>query len=538
MNSKNKLKPAESGKLNKSLAQNQVKPIDELAGKYFWLIIPVLAVLYFMYRNISPGFYQDDEIAQYINMINFWHDPGAILGNGPKPGYKIFMVIPAYFGYDYVLAMNSFIAALTVYMTYILLKTYKVNYAVVGALLLATQPMFVELSYRSYSEIFTALLFVSFLILYKKENYFFSALLLGYIFTVRQESALLIVIMTIVFIKNKHYKALPALFIFPVIYTLLGYLKTGDLFFIINEMKSVAGLNYKSQGLFHYFRVYVFIVGPVCLSLFLLGFFGFFKDIKNYKKYLTEYSLFYIIFITIFITQMLTMINDGPNPGNWRYLLHISPICAFFAVIGLNNLSESSFKKINYYITGILILLVLLFLSKTTDGFQLLEKQDYTKVIFIILFFVFSVILFSASKFSYLNKLSAVLIVLAALHLYFGLTPKPLSPENITVKETAEFVDKLPDVDSKEKLSNHTVFLFYSKSFKKNPVVFKKLDSKNLAAAPKGTLLEWDSHYGYRPEFQNDVQFETIQKDSVNYKFLKQNVSADRRFVSYIFEKN
>ena len=110
-----------------------------------------------MYRNISAGFYQDDEIAQYINMINFWHDPGAILGNGPKPGYKIFMVVPAYFGYDYVLMMNSLIASITVYMTYVLLKTYKVNYAVIGALLLATQPMFVELSYRSYSEIFTAL---------------------------------------------------------------------------------------------------------------------------------------------------------------------------------------------------------------------------------------------------------------------------------------------------------------------------------------------------------------------------------------------
>lgn len=535
MSNKNKDKSAQPVKANKPGAN--VKPFDEAISKYFWLIIPILTVFYFLYKNISVGFYQDDEIGQYINMINFWHDPFAILGNGPKPGYKILMVIPAYFGYDYVLLMNSLIASFTVYMTYVLLKTYKINYAVIGALLLASQPMFLELSFRSYSEIFTALLFVCFLILYKKEKYLLSALLLGYVFTVRQESALFIAIMAIVFIKNKNYKAVPALFIFPLIYTLLGYLKTGDLFFIITEMKSVAGLNYKSQGLFHYIRVYIFIVGPICLSLFLLGFFGFLRDTKNLKKYISRYFLFYIIFVTIFITQMLTMINDGPNPGNWRYLLHISPICAFFATVGLNNLAESSFKKTNYYITGALVVLVLLFLSKATDGFVLLEKQDFTKLIFVLLFLALSVALWSNTKYDYLNKLSIALVVLALLHLYFGVEPKKLSPENITVKETADYIEGIKDFDSRAKLANHTLLLFYSKSFKNNPQKFEKLDMKDLAAAPKGSIIVWDSHYGYRPEFLNDVKLETIQNDSVNYKFLKQTVSADRRFASFIFEK-
>src|SRR5438270_10212338 len=110
---------------------------DKIDPKYYLMIIPVLAVIYYSYRYIAVGFYQDDEIAQYINMIQFWHDPWAILGNGPKPGYKIFMVLPALFGYDYVLMLNSLIAAVTVYMTYFLLRTYKIPYAIFGALLLA-----------------------------------------------------------------------------------------------------------------------------------------------------------------------------------------------------------------------------------------------------------------------------------------------------------------------------------------------------------------------------------------------------------------
>jgi hypothetical protein len=169
-----------------------------------------------------------------------------------------------------------------------------------------------------------------------------------------------------------------ALIIFPVIYNLLGFIKTGDIMFVLTEMSSVAGLNYKSQGLMHYFKVYIYIVGPVSLSLFLLGFLGFLNDTGKIKEYLRKYFLFYVIFISIFIIQMLTMINDGPNPGNWRYLLHISPICAFFAVVGLNNLSVQKFKGTFYLISGIFLVFILLFLSKATDGFLLLEKIDYT----------------------------------------------------------------------------------------------------------------------------------------------------------------
>jgi len=508
---------------------------EEKYSKYFWLIIPVLTILYYSYRKIAVGFYQDDEVAQYINMLNFWKDPWVILGNGPKPGYKIFMVLPALISYDAVLIFNSLVAASTVYLTYVLIKTYKVGFAYIGALLLATQPLFVDLSFRSYSEIFTALCIVTFLILYKKEKFTLSALLLGYVYTIRQEIALLLIVFAIIFGLRKQYLNVALLFVFPVLYNLLGFIKTGDLFFVLTEMKSVAGLNYKSQGLMHYFKVYIFIVGPVALSLFLLGFFGFLNDTSKIKEYFKKYSEFYIIFISIFIIQMLTMVSDGPNPGNWRYLLHISPICAFFAAVGLNNLSVAKFKNTNYIITGIFALLVLLFLSKATDGFVLLEKSDYTKIIFVGLFLVLSVVLWNESRLRYLNSLGISLVILAAVHLYF-VEPKKLSPENITVKETAEYLDNLDISKGKEKLTNHTFIMFYSSQYKNEQTNFKKLDLKNLNEAPKGSIIVWESHYGYRPEFKNDVQLDLL-KDTVKYKFIKQFISADQRFGSFIFEK-
>jgi hypothetical protein len=507
--------------------------IEQKYGKFFWLMIPVLAILYYSYRKIAVGFYQDDEVAQYINMLNFWVDPSVILGNGPKPGYKIFMVLPALISYDAVLIFNSIIAAVTVYLTYILLKVYKVNYAFVGALLLASQPMFVGLSFRSYSEIFTALCLVSFLILYKKEKFVLSGLLLGYIFTIRQEIALLIIIIGVIFIRKKQFLPAIALLIFPVLYNLLGFIKTGDIMFVLTEMRSVAGLNYKSQGLMHYFKVYIYIVGPVSLSLFLLGFFGFLNDTARWKEYIQKYFLFYVIFLSVFVIQMLTMLNDGPNPGNWRYLLHISPICAFFAVIGLNNLTLKRFRNTNFLISGTLLVLVVLFLSYATDGFKLLEKSDYTAALYVAFFIGLTIALGASSKNAV--NISIALVMLAASYLYF-VEPKQLSPENITVKETAEFLDSMPELKDKQKLTNHTFIMFHSTLYKQNIPSFKKLDMKNLNEAPKGSILIWESHYGYRPEFKNDVPFESLQ-DSTKYRLIKQFVSSDKRFASFIIEK-
>jgi hypothetical protein len=176
----------------------------------------------------------------------------------------------------------------------------------------------------------------------------------------------------------------------------------------------------------------------------------------------------------------------------------------------------------------------LLYLSKATDGFLLLEKSDYTAFIYAAIFIILTFIFSSQSK-ANIEKLGIAVVILSFSYLYF-VQQKQLSPENITVKQTAEYLDTLPDTKDKEKLTNHTFIMFYSGTYKQNIPSFKKLDMKNLNEAPKGTLIIWESHYGYRPEFKNDVQFETFQ-DTTKYKLVKQFESSDKRFVSFIIEK-
>lgn len=511
--------------------------IEKQIDKFFWLVIPVFTIIYFYVSKISIGFYQDDEVAQYINMIEFWHDPFVILGNAPKPGYKIFMVIPALISYNAVLVMNAFIASLTVYFTYRMLKVYEIPFAFFGALLLAVQPLFFDLSFRSYSEIFTALLIALLLISYKKEKYFLTSLIGGYIFTVRQEFALFLLVLAIIYFMKKRYVAIAGFAVFPLLYNILGLIKSGDALYILTEMQKVAGLQYQSQGLFHYFEVYIYIVGPVTLLMFAFGFFGFIQDTSKMKEYFNKYLLFYVIFVSIFITQVLTMLNDGPNPGNWRYLLHISPVCVFFATIGLNKLTDDSFKKSSYIIAGGLALFTLIFSSRKTDGFRLLEQSDYANLFVIIIAFMFVLMFSNVSKKVYLTKLSIALIIISVLSLWITYEPRQLSSENVAVKNLAERIDAYENIGDKKVLTNHNVLKFYSTAYKNNPTSFKSIDSESVDQLPSGSIILWESHYGYRPEWGLDVSLEMLQ-DTTKFTLVDQLITPDQRFGAFIFQKN
>jgi hypothetical protein len=522
-----------------------IAPLDDVINRYFWLVIPVFTFIYFILSKYSIGFYQDDEIGQYLNMIDFWSDPLKILGNNPKPGYKIFLVLPSLLGYNAVLIVNSLIASLTVFFIYKLLKVYKINYAYLGAFLLAFQPLYFDLSFRSYSEIFTALCIVVFLILFQKEKYSWSALLAGYLFTIRQEMALFLIALSIIFLFRKKYLCAVAVFVFPVVYNLLGYFKTGDILFVLTEMKSVASLSYTSQGPLHYLKFYIFIVGPVCLSFFLTGFFGFLYDFNEFKKHFQKYLLPYILFILVFGVLMLTMVNDGSNPGNWRYLLHISPVCALFATIGFNTFSDKKHSAVNYIILGLAFIITFLFFSKVSDGFKFKEPavQDFTKVIFILILSALTFIIPKKNPTDYLNKLSVLILALSVIYVVVDFKPKVLSAENLTMKNTAEYLNS-GFSQSPEFYCNHPFVKFYSNFYKNDPLKFKNISRKKLETAKTGAIIIWDRHYGYRPDFKdlvnndsNDVTIEILKADSLNYKVLNQFVSGDRSFYTTIFEK-
>lgn len=525
---KNKVK---SSKQKRTLSYD----IDKDYSKYYWIIIPVLVIIYFTYSYLSNGFYQDDEVAHYINMRDFWSNPWIIMSNWGKPGWKIFLVIPSLFGYKFVLFINSVITAVTAYFTILLAKQLKLKNALLAGILFAFQPLVLQLSFRSYAEIFTGLLLVLTLYFFFKKQFIISALLCGLAFTARQESALLCLILAIYFIKDKKYLPVLMLGVFPFLLNFLGFIHTGDYLWAWTEMKNLSEFNLGiERSFFHYFAVYIYIAGTIVFTLFVIGLFVPFISKEEFKHFYRNEFLVYLFFFVIFLFQCY-LVFKGTNPGSWRYLLQVSPFASIIALIGFNEALRVRTKK---YVLSIIIgvlFIVLFFLSKEATGLMITNTPEHIKFLSILLFLSGVIFLVFWPKEIKFRQLLFLIIILSLGYTLITEKPKQQSPENITLDKIAEWYENNAD-NSPEVLYDHSLILFYGNIFGKEKEKFKILNMKTLKEAPKGTIIIWDSHYSYRPEYKNDTKLDYLENNT-NFKLLNQFKSSDRRFAAFVFEK-
>lgn len=508
--------------------------VDKDYSKYYWLIVPLLVIIYYIYSRYSNGFYQDDEVAHFINMRDFWSDPFIIMSNWGKPGWKIFMVLPSLLGYDFVVIFNSIITAVTAYFTILLAKELKLKNSILAGILFAFQPHLLQLAFRSYAEIFTGLLLVLTLYFYFKDKLILSALMCGLAFTVRQESALLCLILAIFMAMRKKYVPILYIAIFPLIINLIGFLKTGDPIWAWTEMQSLSDFNLGiDRSFFHYFQVLIYIAGPVVFTLFLVGVVYPFT-LKDKKEFINRELIVYLFFFVVLLFQCYLVVK-GTNPGSWRYLLQVSPFAAIIALIGFDQALNMKMKKYVLSVFAASAVIILLFLSKESTGLLLTEKSEFLKLLTaaaLIAGFVLMVLMSREIKF---HQILILTILLSVGYTFYTEKPKQQGPENITVNQMADWYKSNAD-KSTQVLYNHSLILFYGDIFGEQKKKFTILTKKSLEESPKGTIVIWDSHYSYRPEYKYDTQLELLQNNP-NFKLLNQFMSSDKRFGAFIFEK-
>ncbi|MCX7877904.1 MAG: hypothetical protein N2510_04585 [Ignavibacteria bacterium] len=522
--------------MKSNIKQSSSEFVIDKYFRYYWIIIPLLTLIYYIFSKYSTGFYQDDEVAHFINSRDFWQDPFIILSNWGKPGWKILIVLPSLLGYDFLQLFNSLISALTVYFTILLANNLGLKNSLAAGIFLGFQPHLLQLAFRSYAEIFTGLILVLSLLFYFRNKFTLSAIFCGLAFTIRQETALLCIILAIYMFLNKQFKAIPFIGLFPLIVNLFGYLKTGDIIWIWSEMQSLGEFNLGiERSFFHYFEVYIFIIGPVVFAFFVSGlFYPFTLDSKHKKSFFNKEFLIYIFLAVVFLFQCY-LVAKGTNPGSWRYLLQVSPLAAIIALIGFNMLFDTEKRKYALTALSFAAILTLLFFSKESTGLLLTDKNEYMKFFVITtlaIYFIFASL--SAKSLNLLHSLVLV-VILTIGYTFYTEKPKPQGEENITVSKIADWYTQNID-RSKPVLYNHSLVLFYAKIFGKDKENFKILNSKTLSESPAGTIIIWDSHYSYRPEYKNDVRLEVLQNKD-QFRLLNQFVSKDKRFIAYIFEK-
>lgn len=516
---------SESPSLKSSNSSNSNLPL--------WITLG-LAGLYFLYSFKSKGFYQQDEANHYLSMLRFWYDPQAIMGNWAKPGYKILYVVTALGGQKLVTLQNCLFAAFSCFFAYKTAEKLNASNPWIAFVLLATQPLWISLSFRNYSEFPAAFLLTLGFYFYVQGKMTFAAILMGLICTIRQEFYPIAAILGVSLWWRKYWLAGLAIAVFPLIQNFAGYFIYGDPLYLYNQIMGTSETlkeAYSRQGFDHYFLTSAVVFGPIALTLFVLflGQMVLSKKVSNPAILVTTLGFFLIN--CLFNWEE---VHIGPaTGGNLRYMCIISPLVAVCGALLLDEIKTMPSKFRLFYVIVPFLILVAVFLNYKHNFVKLTEESDPMPLVGAL--FASAVIFLPVSR----MVQTAVFSVLCAFMALLSVKAIKLSPEDNTCQDVAKWFKSNPSVvEGKPLYNTHIMFYYFlgkvEKQMKPEPIAIA--DTATMEKAPVGSVVLWDSHYGYRPNYNRGVPYQYFV-DTRKYKELQVFQSSDNNFAYVIFEK-
>ena len=510
-----------------------------------------LAGLYFLYSRSANGFYQQDEAAHFVSMKGFWHNPNSILSNWAKPGYKILYALPSLLGADFVMFVNCLVSAFTCFFAYKIAKLLDSKIAILAFVLAATQPLWINLSFRNYSELITALLLSVGIYLHLKNKFIFASLIASYILFIRQEFYPIFGLYFIYLLINRQFLSAVLLGVFPLIQQVWGMVLTGDMLYLWNQIfgtsEQISG-QYPRKGFLHYFKMSVTIFGSVGVTLWvaylwtwlferinnLRNKMNFKEAFKDKANLILAVSVIYFLMNCIFNSQTLKL---GPaTGGNLRYLLIISPLVAILGTLQVEKFKASNYRPQILILVSVFALFVAIYMTHPHNFVIFDEKErDWMPLIGVVAS-LFLMILPLQLRQDFIG-----LSVIALFVVLVTVRPIKLSEEDKACKSLARWYEnyELTKGEPPQLFVHHEMFYYFlgrtAYDFKVKP---KAIEEKFLKDAPKGSLIIWDSHYSYRPKMRAEsLMYDYFTGKPAQYEMLNQLIADDQSFGVLIFEK-
>ncbi len=494
----------------------------------------LLALAYFAYSFKSKGFYQQDEANHFLSMLRFWYDPKAIMGNWAKPGYKILYVLTVLGGQKLVIFQNCLLAAFSCFFAWLSARKLGSANPWIAFILLASQPLWISLSFRNYSEFPTAFLLSLGFYFYTSEKMTPAAVLAGLVCTIRQEFYPIAAVLGVYLLYRKYWLAAFSIALFPVLQNLAGYLLFGDPFYLVNQIMGTSETlkdAYRRMGFEHYFLTSAVVFGPVALTLFVVYLGQMFVSKKVGQPALLVATLGYFLLNCLF---QMESVSIGPaTGGNLRYMCIISPLIAVAGALAVDQMKMLPEKFKLAYILVPFLILVGIFMTYQHNFLTLTEESDNIPLVGALFA---SVLIFIPMPATIQTVVFGVICAFLAL---VNVKSIKLSPEDKICKEVAEYY-KANEANFKGKPIYNTHIMFYyflgrvENQFNPKPIVIS--DSATLEKAPVGSLIFWENHYGYRPNYKTGLPYEYFA-NSGKYRQLQVFQAEQSGFAYVIFEK-
>ncbi len=499
------------------------------------LLSIVLTLLYFAYSFKSKGFYQQDEANHYLSMLRFWHDPAAIMGNWAKPGYKILYVLTALGGQKLVILQNCAFAAFSCFFAYKSAERLGARNPWVAFILLASQPLWIALAFRNYSEFPAAFLLVLAFWFYSGNRMWPAAILAGLICTIRQEFYPIAAVFGIWLLYRKYWLPALSIALFPLLQNLAGYLLYDDPIYLYNQILGTSATlkdAYERMGFDHYFLTSAVVFGPLALTFFVA-----YLTQSALRRQISQPGLLFAILGFFLINCLFNWkeFHIGPaTGGNLRYMCIISPLVAIAGALALDGLGEFKERGKLLWVMLPFLLLVGLYLNFEHNFLRLLEDKPDSLPLTGAIFGVALLFIPINSRIQ-----SLVLAGLCAFMALLAVKPIKLSPEDKVCQQVADwYKQNSAELSGKPLYNTHIMFYYFlgkvEKQFQPEPQPIT--DTATMEKAPVGSLVLWDSHYGYRPNYKRGVPYEYFAQ-SGQYETLQILEAEDRGFAYVLMRK-
>lgn len=526
--------------------------------KTAWLIAALAAVAYYLYSFKSSGYYQHDEIGHLLNLREFWQNPESILGNWAKTGYKLAFALPALLGAGFLKFVNVALAGFSCYLAYKTAAVFNRKTALLAAIFLACQPMWIELSFRNYADSFSGFLLIAALFFHYRKKLLPAALILSFATLVRQEFYLIAMPYGLYLLLQKRFVPALLMFTFPLLYNLWGAIVTHDPLYLYTSSKSTSDLyadQFGKHGFFHFFRMSMVVWGPITTILAALmaiqsvWWFGKKKGTDGVKEenpwFLVFPVLVYLLLHSLFNYEGLKL---AASP-NLRYMNAIGPVLAVMAAVFAGIAYQHLNKSVLMMAAGALLLLQAAFASHDHNGVVLLPETSNYAMFFFALLGV-------AVLFFIQLKPAQLVLLLGGASVVAGIIPvqaKKLSEEDLAVQDLMKWIVNNKR-DKQTIFGNHICMpYFYFLETGNDLPNYKSLDSANIAQAAEGSIVVLESHYSLRKDFPspsslmlnryletrdfNQAMNDFIQTQEGRYVYSNQFIAKDQRFGAIVFER-
>ncbi|WP_277029235.1 hypothetical protein [Thermaurantimonas aggregans] len=324
------------------------KKIKKALNLLLFIGISLSLFLYSSHFEVYEG--GRDNYAHYFISKYSWLYPKLFLDHWGKPIFTLLTSPFAQWGIKGIVLFNILIGVFTLFVLNELLKELRIKAQYLALIFLLFSPIYFVLLMSAMTEVLAAFLLTFSLLLLVKKRYSLAAIVFSSLVLVRTETYIFYPLIIIYFLLLGKYLEIFLIFLFPVVYSFIGYFVYNDLFWLITH-NPYAGASdvYGSGSPFHFLLKSPEIFGWPLLVFSLIGLMVTFYQLVSNKiteretKYI--FVLIHFFWLALFTAHSVAYwMGNKSSLGLIRVLVPVLPLAAASGMIGLNFIDSSVFE--------------------------------------------------------------------------------------------------------------------------------------------------------------------------------------------------